>query len=202
MILESGEHVLLEVRKHWFLLFIKTWFLPVLAVLPMAAFLVIATSNVQIPFTVTMDHVWLIVFFYLLWILILWLVAFVIWTDYYLDAWFITYRRVIDIDQKGIFAREVSSLPFERIQDVTTDVSGPVATLLNFGTMSVQSAGDKREFYMRGARKPYECKDVILDQRQKVRQEPERVTIADDGEDSNDGDDAVNAERRGNGRNQ
>lgn len=185
MILNDGEQVLLEVRKHWFLLFARTWFLPLLAVLPMVGFLVIALSDIKFPFEVTMDRVWLTVFLYAIWLLILWHVAFIFWTDYYLDAWFVTPERIIDIDQKGVFAREISSTRFERVQDVTTDVSGVFATLLNFGTMTVQSAGDVREFYMRGAREPYKCKDIILDQLRRVSEEPDKVTIASEEDEVN-----------------
>ncbi|HDZ85764.1 MAG TPA: hypothetical protein ENH35_04450, partial [Candidatus Moranbacteria bacterium] len=54
--------------------------------------------------------------------LILWLYASLIWIDYHLDIWVITTERIINVEQKGVFVRQVSELKLSKIQDVTTKV--------------------------------------------------------------------------------
>ena len=43
---------------------------------------------------------------YYIWILVIWTVMYVSWTDYYLDTWTITDKRIIDINQNGLFSRQ------------------------------------------------------------------------------------------------
>jgi len=93
-----------------------------------------------------------------------WTAFFVRWTNYYLDVWYITPKRIIAIDQKGLFRREVTDLRFEKIQDVTSEISGIIGTLLSFGNLHVQTAGSsaEREIIIRQARNPLDAKKMIL----------------------------------------
>ena len=67
-----------------------------------------------------------------------------------------------DIKQRRYFSREVSSLFLSRVQDVTTDVNGILSSLLDIGDITVQSAGEEREFIMHGISKPERMRDLIL----------------------------------------
>lgn len=95
--------------------------------------------------------------------LILWLYAFLIWIDYFFDVWIITNERVVNIEQKGLFVRTVSELKFSRIQDVTSEVSGMIPTILNFGDVKVQTASEEDFFLFRRVPDPYHVKDVIME---------------------------------------
>lgn len=83
------------------------------------------------------------------------------WMDYYLDMWIITNERIIDIEQHGLFNREISEIPLHRVQDVTIQVRGIIETLLGFGTIRIQTAGE-REFDIRFVPHLYKAKDIIL----------------------------------------
>jgi uncharacterized membrane protein YdbT with pleckstrin-like domain len=96
-------------------------------------------------------------------LLIVWLYAFLIWIDYFFDVWIITNERVINIEQKGLFVRSVSELKFSRIQDVTSEVSGMIPTILNFGDVKVQTASEEDYFLFRRVPDPYHVKDVIME---------------------------------------
>lgn len=96
-------------------------------------------------------------------ILLVWLYAFLIWIDYFFDVWIITNERVINIEQKGLFVRAVSELKFSRIQDVTSEVSGMIPTILNFGDVKVQTASEEDYFLFRRVPDPYHVKDVIME---------------------------------------
>ena len=178
MILQDGEKKLLELHKHWFRCFSRLWYFPVIAVLPAAALYVIPALGYGWPLPDVEGVVPLVIYFYALWILLLWVLGFIVWTDYYLDAWIITPERVIDINQKGVFHREVSSVRFERIQDVMTDVEGVFPTLMDYGTLRIQSAGEEQMIRMEGVRNPYKNKQFITDQLKKVMEEPEAVRVS------------------------
>lgn len=96
-------------------------------------------------------------------ILLVWLYAFLVWIDYFFDVWIITNERVINIEQKGLFVRAVSELKFSRIQDVTSEVSGMIPTILNFGDVKVQTASEEDYFLFRRVPDPYHVKDVIME---------------------------------------
>ena len=83
----------------------------------------------------------LYVFFSCVWVLLLLLTSFAIWTHYYLDLWVVTDRRIILVDQVKFFNRNVSVFRLERMQDIEYKISGIIPTLLNFGTLKAQTAG-------------------------------------------------------------
>ena len=97
-------------------------------------------------------------------ILIVWSVGFMIWTDWHLDVWVVTERRIYDIHQLSLFSREIAELRLERLQDITIEVRGIIATFLNFGHLRVQSAGQSKEFCIREIEKPYNAREIISKQ--------------------------------------
>jgi uncharacterized membrane protein YdbT with pleckstrin-like domain len=95
-------------------------------------------------------------------LLFLSLYSFLIWVDYYFDVWIITNERIVNIEQKGFFNREVSELQFSRIQDVTSVVDGFIPTMLNFGDVYVQTAAEEKRFAFRQIPDPYTIKDMVM----------------------------------------
>lgn len=115
-------------------------------------------------------------------ILMLWLYAFLVWIDYFFDVWIITNERVVNIEQKGLFVRSVSELKFSRIQDVTSEVSGMLPTILNFGDVKVQTASEEDYFLFRRVPDPYHIKDVIMERLRTERDdEINRIVEASQG---------------------
>ena len=82
--------------------------------------------------------------------------------DYYFDLWVATDKRLMLIEMKGLFTRNISSFDYGRIQDVTTDVAGIIPTLLDFGDVKIQTAGTSGYFVFKDVPKPTEFKDKIL----------------------------------------
>jgi len=76
----------------------------------------------------------------------IWIVSFIILADYYLDIWVLTNRRVITIEQKGLFSRKMSEFDLEKIQEVSVDVSGFFPTLLDYGNIRVRTASENPDF--------------------------------------------------------
>ena len=167
--LESGEVVVRSVRQHLFVLALQflplvvLFFLPALASSFLSLFSSMnpatgaAIANINLPPNV-------VNFFTGLFYLGLVTAAFSLFTRYYLTVWVITNLRIVDIKQKGFFNRHVSSFLLIRVQDLTTEVSGLLGTLIGFGKLSVQTAGQDDDFSMDGIAHPAYVRDVIMSQ--------------------------------------
>lgn len=97
-----------------------------------------------------------------MWLLLVLPAAWVVWTDYYLDTLVVTSRRVISIEQKGLFARETQSFSYDRIQDIVVEVNGIIPTLLDFGTLHIQTAGAQNEFRTHYVPQPESVKSIVF----------------------------------------
>lgn len=75
----------------------------------------------------------------------------------------VTNEHIVDIDQNTLFNRSVATLNLSRIQDVSADVKGPVQTLLQYGTVVVQTAGQEQNFHFDYMPRPYEAEQYILE---------------------------------------
>jgi hypothetical protein len=159
--LEPGEQVITHVRKHWFVFVIELLPFPILALAPLALPTLLTWVDMPIAIPLSFDNVVGRAFLGAWW-LILWTGAFAIFTRYYLNSWILTNMRIVDIDQKRFFHRDVSSLVLNRVQDITVETKGLLFSLLNIGTISVQSAGATERFKMKGVSEPNRLRDVIL----------------------------------------
>lgn len=125
-------------RRHWFTFLPKIFLFLVLGLIPVLLFIMIANlyPNVlqnQIAFALgtllgSLYYLSMLLFFY---------TEFIV---FYLDMWVVTNDRIVDVEQLGLFSRTISELDLFRIQDVTTDVNGFFATLLDYGDVSVKTA--------------------------------------------------------------
>jgi hypothetical protein len=163
--IDKDERVESVIRKHWFILFRDSIGIGALFFIPFFIYQYFAGADIGLRF---INDIYLntrpslLVFAGSAWGLVIWAKLFAIWTDYYLDVWFITNKRVIDVEQKGFFHREVSTFRMDKIQDVTVEVKGIIATLLSFGNIHVQTAGESQEFVIKGIPHPKNVKDAIL----------------------------------------
>ena len=104
---------------------------------------------------------WLVL---LIWIYVaaIWLFLLGTFVDYYLNTWIVTSFRIIDADQVGLFKRTVSELHLANVQDVTTEVKGLLPTMLNYGNVLVQTAGEEDLFRFENAPHPEHVKEEIM----------------------------------------
>jgi uncharacterized membrane protein YdbT with pleckstrin-like domain len=76
----------------------------------------------------------------------------------------VTDKRIIDVEQKQIFDRDITNLRFDKIQDVKVDIHGLIPTMLDFGTVEVQTASeDEGDFIMQNVRDPDRVRQIIFD---------------------------------------
>jgi uncharacterized membrane protein YdbT with pleckstrin-like domain len=151
---QDDEHILLVVRKHWLVL--------KLAMLPVVLVGFFGFVFIQALIGNASDA--LGAFINSLWLLGTWMLLFTIWTNYFLDTWVITDKRIIDIDQRTLFNRAVSTIRVERIQDARVEVNGFLPTLFGYGNLRIQTAGADDEFiFIDGIPEPERVKNVIME---------------------------------------
>ena len=143
--LEEGEKLVLEGRKHWFIAFINIFGFFLSALIPPA----IVFMSKKWDFTAEIVNfggdklIYSAYFFCFVWVLFMWMFLFINLTKYYLDVWYVTSKRLIDIDQKLLFYRDEAVLRLENIQDVAIASKGIIQTLLSFGSIRVQTSGEE-----------------------------------------------------------
>ncbi|MDP3934814.1 MAG: PH domain-containing protein [Candidatus Giovannonibacteria bacterium] len=161
-----NEQILMVLHRHWIAFFLKfvigvILLIILLLVIPYFPFLESALGISQVA-------LW---FFALIYLMAVVLVIFVFWIDYYLDIWIITSERIIDIDQKGLFNREISEFMLDRVQDVTVEIPNFTATVLKYGNIIIQTAGEQ-SFRIEQAPNVYGAKNLILDYAKKQNVRP------------------------------
>ena len=161
--LEPGEHVVLQVRNHWFFFLAELLPYAILGVLPFALPKLLMLIPQFAPYATLFDYSTAIGHAKIgVWLLVIWTLAWSTFTKHFLNVWVLTNQRIVDIKQSGYFSHEVSSLFLSRVQDVTTNVTGVLPSLLRIGDITVQSAGAVDEFHMRNIPRPEEMRDVIM----------------------------------------
>lgn len=155
----EGEQIIMIVRRHWFNILQN-----LLSVFIMAALLVASFLYFPAIFSSLSARAYngLFLFGETVFAMIIWIIFFLIWVDYYFDVWIVTTRRIINVEQKGLFSREVSELKLEKIQDISTEVLGVIPTFLNYGDVYIQTAAEQERFLFRRVPDPYRIKDIIM----------------------------------------
>jgi len=100
-----------------------------------------------------------------------WLILFQMFMDYYLDVWIVTTRRILSIEQTGLFNRVVSELRLYRVQDVTSQTKGFLHTMLDYGFVEIQTAGEKTHFVFEEIPNPLAVSKTILELAERDRNE-------------------------------
>jgi len=81
---------------------------------------------------------------------------------YSLSVLILTNKRLIQIETKGLFNYERNDLELFRIQDVSIEIRGILASFLNFGDILVQTAGTEVKFYFSSFPNPLKIKEDIF----------------------------------------
>ena len=160
--LEADEKVMLESRRHWFVLFGQLLPFPIAAFAPIFFIWYVEIAMPSSPFMIDAANPYLW-YSYVLWVLLLWMGSFNVWTNHYLDILIATNKRVIVINQKGFWRRNIASFRLERLQDLNVEINGFFATMLDYGTLNAETAGQSEEgFRTYGMPHPREIKASII----------------------------------------
>lgn len=155
----KDEEIVLILRRHWLIFIVK--------LIPFLVFLIglsivffIAPILIEfLPIEIDSNFFNVIISFFLMGF---WVSLFVMWIDFYYDVWIVTDQRIISIEQLGLFRREISELEHGKIQDVTTEIHGVIPTLLKFGQVYIQTAGERARFTFKQVENPMLIRKVIM----------------------------------------
>ncbi|MEY4440971.1 MAG: hypothetical protein RLY49_597 [Candidatus Parcubacteria bacterium] len=150
--LEPNEYIVMIARRHWFSSVLETLGLMFSLLIPIfISSLVFALPNrvEQLGNTGILTIIILISWFF-----IVWNIAFVIWTNHFLDVLVVTNLHIIDIEQVGLWHRQISTVQLQKVQDISSKTEGIIASILNYGELEIQSAGSLTNFIVRGVQKP------------------------------------------------
>lgn len=153
------EVIILILRRHWLVILFR--FFPIfLFFIGIVVFNLLADNFIsffQIDIDrnfITLVNIFLYMFF--------WLGLFITWIDYYFDTWVVTDQRIVNIEQIGLFRREVSELEHSKIQDVTSEIRGIIPTLFKYGYIYIQTAGEKERFVFKQIPRPVKVRNIIM----------------------------------------
>ncbi len=173
--IDESERILRVVRKHWYVLVRDIVLLALLILLGVSLLIFTTLGPVQDIVTLSGSGFFAALFAGTAWLLLLWVMAWNMWTDYFLDVLLITDRRIFDIEQLGLFRRTSASFRLDKVQNVSVDQKGFIATMLDFGTVRLETAGDGEDFIATYIAKPYEIKKFINEMQDRAEDRSQRV---------------------------
>ena len=155
-----NERVVIIIHRHWIVMIGHLiWFL-LLSLVPL--FLVLFAGLVGLRFAIGSPELAILKLVTLAYYGLLWTGLFHAWLDYSLDIWVITNKRVIDVEQQGLWDRVVAENRLDKIQDVTSEVHGILQTTLDYGTVKVQTAGESENFIFETVGQPRQMVEKLL----------------------------------------
>jgi len=160
-----NEQVVLVVKQHIWLLFpiFLVWLgLFVLTLTVIHFFLASRVSSIVVTVALLVGGLFTLYRWY-------------IWNN---GVFIVTSQRVIKVDQRGLFSRLISEAEIDRIQEISSDIAGPIQTMLNFGTVKIQTASTTGQVDLRNVPHPYDIQqEIVRIQRQQVEQPGRAPTL-------------------------
>ncbi len=143
----TDEKVILVVRHHPVVLLHDGYIILAIALVPWAVF-VFSAFTAAFGWTLLLSTIaaaWMIFQAYFTWIN---------------DIYVLTNKRVLVTDQRQVFEREVKEVRYDRVQEVSHEIKGLYATMLNVGNVKIKTAsGDDMNLIMVPG--PYEIEQKI-----------------------------------------
>ncbi len=158
---EKGEKLVLLLRQH-----LVTQLVPFLEVIFLALVPLLAAPAIGLvvgnglAFLETAQLFWLLAF----WYLFVFGFAFYKFVFWYFNVYLLTSERIVDFDFKGILHMETAYANLNKIQDVTPRIIGFGGTIFHYGSVHIQTAGEKNEFEFLKVERPDNVAQAILEQ--------------------------------------
>lgn len=156
---DAGEKIVLLIRQDPAVLIPKILLILGLLLVPFLAVLFVITSGTEIgagdvAFGMGVTVVWA------MFIITLIAGTFFKW---FFTVNIVTSERIFDIDFLSHANHKVAECQLEKVEDVSHAPVGMWATLFDYGTVFVQTAGEQREFEFDNVPRPRDVQDTILD---------------------------------------
>lgn len=162
---KEEESVVLFLHRHWYVLAGKVTALFALSLVPILLLIVFGQLILAYKLIPLFTFLWAA------YIMALWFYLFYVLTMYTLDYWIVTNERIVNNVQRGFFNRNIAELSIHMIQDVSVKLVGMIPTMLNFGSVEVQTAAQEGHFMLQQVPKPQSVKDKIMEIIEKTEDE-------------------------------
>ncbi|MDD2908052.1 MAG: PH domain-containing protein [Candidatus Gracilibacteria bacterium] len=163
--LRPGEKVIMVVKRHWIVYVILFIYFILAITISIALYVILGVSSLTHLGNI---FIWLMFSLFL----------YIEWLNHELDMYVVTNNRVIGIEQISFLNRAVSECNLGQVQEVNSKTSGLFANILNYGTLSIQTAGNKTTLQMdfcpdsiQAARKILNVVDDYRDSHQTIKSE-------------------------------
>ena len=147
--MRDGEVVEKVIRRHW-MAFLSVAIYSLIALIIIIAVYVVVWFNVWVNLWVVMFSMISILF------------IFVLWLNSELDLYVITNKRIIWVDQISFLNRKMSECSLKDVQEVNSSTRWLLANILNYGTLTIQTAGTVSNFHMSIVPNPLQTARQVL----------------------------------------
>ncbi len=149
---EKGESVVLFLRQHLVVNLGWLFFALFLSILPPFFIFFPPYSSLPTNFRLVITMTWYLV-----------LSGFVLakFMSWFYNIFILTDERIIDVDFLNLFSRVISDAKIDHIQDINSEMSGVWQTFFNFGTVFIQTAGEKPQFTFQNIPQPDKVVEII-----------------------------------------
>lgn len=168
--LYEDEHIFNVVRKHWYT-FIGTIIITVIVIIlfSIASFFVFRNLGGNHEVQISKNLIGgVMVIFGPIFLLSIMGFFYIMWLDYYLDIFILTNKRILRFEQLVLFGQKISETSYQHVQDVSSRIGGFFQTLLNIGTVYVETAGEKENFSFGVVKNPNSVAADILELQKKT----------------------------------
>jgi uncharacterized membrane protein YdbT with pleckstrin-like domain len=168
--LQETEKVLVMCRRHWIYLYPRLVLQLLISILPvLALFLFLrwadALDGLAAKVAVVVSVVWLAV----------WAVkVFFVKYRYDNDLWTITDQRIVDSYRSNPLSLKITSADLVDIVDTAMNRSGLFATMLNYGDIRCETAGERQDISLPAVPRPQEVHALIDRERDRERKDTYR----------------------------
>lgn len=165
--LQEQETITLLVRKHWWFLWPQSILWVLFAIVPVVVFSWVLD---KIGILDDLGKIWwaIVILYLVYWALRLLLNYY----RYHNDLWLITNQRIVDAFKRHPWNLRLATADLVNIQDMSIVKNGPIASLLNFGDVVCQTAGqDNIPFLITGIPHPEQVQLLIDKERDRERKD-------------------------------
>ncbi|KKU83599.1 hypothetical protein A2973_02590 [Candidatus Gottesmanbacteria bacterium RIFCSPLOWO2_01_FULL_49_10] len=165
---EEDEEVVLFLRQH--LIVNVPWVLfSILFVLIPPVFFPLVLRLVHFPFVIPAGYIVIGTLFWYLATVGFILMNFLRW---FFNIYIVTNERVVDIDFVQLLYKQFSEARLSKLQDISYSTGGILATLFNYGTVNIETAGESPNLEFESVPSPERVVETISKLNQNIQQSP------------------------------
>ena len=90
--------------------------------------------------------------------------------NWYFNVFIITDRNVIDVDFHSILFKNIDVAPLRNVEDTSSQTAGVFGSLFHFGDVYIQTAGSSKSIEFHNVPTPHRVADFVLDRTHHIHQ--------------------------------